>query len=248
MKYPLDEQGIKDIAEDIVQNHRAQMTLIGDLSELLRTAMECVSEEDADEHPWLDDANTLLSSLVSRRVEFENHRFNQKNGYNTTSRSPFPAAPHEHIGPIDIKKEAELNAHEAQEFGGEMSEAEIANLFRDKPAIKSIVKKKKKQPKLNKMSLSEIENWEAAQDNATDIYKVSARIKNAARMAVKANLTPQGDMIANTFTHVVKGIYDLADTVPDKEIRMKLTKFARSQEEGAAGLISALSSGVRAPT
>lgn len=244
MKYPLDDQGIVDIAQDLVMHHRAQCALIADLVEIIRVAVECV--EDPEENPWVEDANTLLSTLQRRKIDFDNHRFNQKNGHSLLSKSPYPAQPHEQVGPIDARKEAELNAHEAQEFGGEMSETEVANMFKEAP--KKEKKKKIKTPKLHKMSLDEIENWERAQENSNDIYKVSARIKNAARMAVKANLTPQGDMIANTFTHVVKGIYDLADTVSDKETKMKLTKFARSQEEGAAGLISALSSGVRAPT
>jgi len=241
-RYPLDNQGIEDIARDILLHHRSMNEVVDKLIGLLAEAMVDV---DPDACEWFGNAEKIVKDRNQRKIEFENHRFNQQNGHNTHTNSPFPALPTEQIGPIDIKKEAELNAHEAQEFGGEMSEAEVARMFSETAPRKE---KKKKKLKLNKMSLQEIEDFEAAQDNSNDIYKVSARIKNAARMAVKANLTPQGDMIANTFTHVVKGIYDLAESVHDIELRVNLTKFARSQEEGAAGLISALSSGVRAPT
>lgn len=124
----------------------------------------------------------------------------------------------------------------------ELSEAELATMFNEKP------KKKNKKAKLKKMTLEEIESWEKAQENSNDIYKVAARVKNAARMAVKANLTPQGEMVCNTFTHLVKGIYDLADTIADKETKAKLINFAKKQEEAPAGLIEALSAGVRAPS
>ncbi|CAK9253115.1 unnamed protein product [Sphagnum jensenii] len=224
-------------------HHRAQCTLIADLAEILRTAIECV--EDEDENPWVDDANTLLSTLSSRRIEFENHRFNQKNGHLTQSRSPFPAETFESIGHIDIKKEADLNAIESG-FGDQMSEDEVANLFQEKPKV--VKKKKKLKPvKLEKMNLEEIEEWEASQNNSNDIYKVSARIKNAARMAVKANLTPQGDMLANSFTHIVKAFYDFAETVSDKETKLRLIALTRKQEEVPANLIAALSAGMQAP-
>ncbi|CAM6004861.1 unnamed protein product [Sphagnum balticum] len=217
-----------------------ELQMSGYLAEILRTAIECV--EDEDENPWVDDANTLLSTLSSRRIEFENHRFNQKNGHLTQSRSPFPAETFESIGHIDIKKEADLNAIESG-FGDQMSEDEVANLFQEKPKV---VKKKKLKPvKLEKMNLEEIESWEASQNNSNDIYKVSARIKNLARAAVKSNLTAQGDMVVNMFTHVIKNLYDFADTVPDKETKIKLVEKIRSQEEMPANLIAALGAGVR---
>lgn len=241
MKYPLDSKALEEISTDIVQHNRAQTNLIADLAELLRTAMECVDEEDADDHPWLSDANTLLTSMGKRKIDFENHHFNQKNGHNLGSRSPYAAVAHEAIGPIDLKKEADLNAHEAAEFGGEMSEAEVANLFHTaEPRAK-----KPKQKKLSKMTLEEIEAWEAAQENSNDIYKVSARVKNLARSAVKANLTAQGEMVVNMFTHVIKELYDFADTIPDKETKIKLTNMVRKQEEMPANLIAALGAGVR---
>lgn len=245
MKYPLDDKGIEDIGHDILLHHRAQAQIIEKLIDFLAEALQ---DADPDTCDWYEDVEKLVKARNQRKIEFENHRFNQTNGYNLDSNSPFPAEPHERINHIDIKREADLNAHEAQEFGGELSEEELANHFREKPTLKVLKKKKEKELKLNKMSMAEIESWEAAQDNSTDIYKVSARIKNAARMAVKANLTPQGDMVTNTFAHLIKGLYDLADTIPDKEIKIKLVNFAKKQEETPAGLIAALSAGVKIST
>lgn len=243
MKYPLDNQGIDDIVRDISLHHRAQATLIADLAELLRTAMQCVDEEDAEKNPWLDDANQLLTTLSKRKIDFENHRFNQKNGHFTKVNSPYPPTQFETVGPIDPHKENELNATE-KTFGEEMSEAELATHFKESPPVK----KKEKKKKLSKMSLEEIEDLERAQDNSNDIYKISARIKNLARFSVKANLTPQGDMLANSFTHLIKVFYDFAETIQDKDVRVRLLQLTRKQEEVPANLISALSSGMRAPT
>lgn len=249
MKYPLDDKGIQDISTDILSHHRAQARIIEQLIDFLSEALRDADPETCE---WYDDVQKLVKARNQRIMEFENLRFNQTNGHNLDTNSPFPVEAQERlasIGLIDIKKESDLNAHEAQEFGGEMSEAEIAAMFPTQPAPRVIAKKKKKKEnKLNKMTMEEIEGWEAAQDNSNDIYKVSARIKNAARAGVKANLTPQGDMVCNTFTHLVKGIYDLAETVHDKDVRTKLIQFARKQEEAPAGLIAALSAGVRIST
>jgi hypothetical protein len=240
-KYPLDNVAVQESVRDLLLHDQAQAKLIQTLSEAVAFLID--SDPDVDDE-WIEELQELLVGIKKRKFDFENHRFNQGNGHHVTQKSPYENTPETlaSIGSIDLMTENKLNAMEKELGGGEMSEEELAKHFGEpKP-------RKKKEKAISKMSLEEIESWEAAQDNSNDIYKVSARIKNAARMAVKANLTPQGDMIANTFTHVVKGIYDLADTVSDKETKMKLTKFARSQEEGAAGLISALSSGVRAPT
>jgi hypothetical protein len=241
MKYPLDEQGIAEISNDILQNHRSQMKLVADLAELLRTAMECVDEDDAEENPWLDEANELLSNISKRKIDFETHRFNQKNGHGVSEKSPYKASPTETSLPIDVVDEGRLNAIENE--SGEMSEEEVAALFQTQvPEPKA---KKKKLKPLNKMSMEEIEEWERQQDNSNDIYKVQARVKNAASRAVKANLTPQGIMVCNTFVHMLKLLYDFAATVDDKDTRIKLTNLVKSQEDMPASLISALNAGVR---
>lgn len=225
-KYPLDAQALSEMTRDIVQHNTAQELLIGKLSGLLSEAI-ADADEDAD---WIKEATEMSKSLSKRKLDFETHRFNQKNGYGVGQRSPYQATPEE--------------LQEAEDLGPEMSEAEIAALFNAQPAPKP---KKKKQKKLSKMSLEEIEAWEKAQDNSNDIYKVSARIKNLARMSVKANLTTQGDMVCNTFTHMIKNLYDFAETIQDKETKIRLMELVKKQEEMPANLISALFAGVSAP-
>lgn len=225
-KYPLDAQALEDISRDILQHNRAQLKLIVDLAELLRTAMECVDEDDADENPWLDDANDLLATLSTRNREFANHRFNQKNGYNLKSNSPY----------ADEGTGNDTNVDDG--FGTPMTEEEVARHFNEEKP------RKKKKKKLSKMTLEEINEWEKAQDNSNDIYKVSARIKNLARGG-GAVLTPAGDMLCNTFTHTVKALYDFAETIQDKDIKIKLIDTIRKQENMPASLVAAFSAGVR---
>lgn len=238
MKYPLDTQAIEEMSKDILLHHRGQQQTIDKLTHMCSDLLEEAENMDEEEKKY---AFEFLASLGRRKVDFENHRFNQKNGHGIGVRSPFEADLTERIITIDLKKEADLNAMEAEHFGGEMSEEEIERLFN----IEESKKKKPKQKKLSKMTLEEIEAWEKAQDNANDIYKVSARVKNLARGAVKGNLTAQGDMVVNMFTHVIKSLYDFADTVSDKETKIKLTDLIRRQEEMPANLIAALGAGVK---
>jgi hypothetical protein len=235
-KYPLDAQAIEEMSRDILLHDRAQQKMIHVLMGLLGEAM---SEPDVEDSSWYEDAKDILSSLSKRKMDFENHRFNQSNGYNVKEKSPYQPSPEERkITNIDLMTENELNAIEAG-FGEEMNEDELASLFGEKKP-----KKKKKTKKIEKMSLEEIESWEAAQENSNDIYKVSARIKNSARMAVKANLTAQGDMVVNTFTHLIKALYDFADTIKDRETKVKLVELTKKQEELPGNLLVALGAGV----
>lgn len=235
MKYPLDNQAIEEMSRDLLLHHRGQNQTVGDLVKLLEEAMASCEDEDEE---WFSDAERFLKGLSTRRMDFETHRFNQKNGYAKTSKSPYPATASESVGPIDLAKENELNAME-KDFGDEMSEEDIARMFNEKP------KKKKKTKPIEKMTLKEIEDLEEAQNNSNDIYKVSARIKNLARTAVKGNLTAQGDMVTNTFAHLIKGIYDFAQTVQDKDTKTKLIQYAKDQEQAPANLIAALGAGVK---
>lgn len=86
----------------------------------------------------------------------------------------------------------------------------------------------------------EFEEWEKKQDNSNDIYKINARIKNLARYEANANLTPQGDMVCNSFTHALKSFYDFAETIENEELRTKLLTLTRDQEMVPANLIAAL--------
>lgn len=234
-KYPLDAQAIDDIARDIQQHDRATRETILTLAGFLVQAMKDADAQGMDEAEWYEDATLFLKDFNTRKMDFENHRFNQKNGHNVRKNSPYQDGERA----IDLMTEGKLNAMEA-EFGEELSERDIAKFFKEK-----IPKKKEKKEKgLNKMSLKEIESWEKAQDNSNDIYKVSARIKNLARQGAGANLTPAGDVLCNSHTHLIKAFYDFAETVEDKETKMKLVNLIRSNEGMAANVISALGSGV----
>jgi hypothetical protein len=235
-KYPLDSQGIEEIVRDFLLHDRAQNEEKEKLYALLEEVLPCIEDDELHE-----DVEKIVKARQKRKADFDNHRFNQQNGHFVGERSPYPLEAHENTS-IPAVDEGRLNAVENE--GGEMSEDELAKHFQEKP----VKRKKKKVKKLSKMSLEEIESWERAQDNSNDIYKLNARIKNAARMAVKGNLTAQGDMLTNTFTHLLKALYDFADTVPDKETRIRLTELVKKQENVPADLISALTAGIRAPS
>ncbi|MCX9024598.1 MAG: hypothetical protein OIN85_00715 [Candidatus Methanoperedens sp.] len=231
-KYPLDAQGIEEISRDMLEHDRAQRHLIESLCALIQEVVdEGGIEEDSG---WFDTAQVALKEMRQRSFDFENHRFNQKNGHNVGSKSPYKG------GPIDIAMEAQLNQAEAG-FGEPWTEEELAKHFNEKPPQK---KKKLTEKALKKMSLEEIEAWEKSQDSSNDIYKVSARIKNLARVGGAA-LTPAGDMLCNTFTHVVKAFYDFAETIQDKETKIKLIELVKKNEGMPATLIAALNAGVK---
>lgn len=230
-KYPLDNQAIEDISRDVLAHHRAQNEMI---TKLVGFLLEAMGDEDMDWH----DAQVFLKTMGIRKNEYENHRFNQKNGYNTKANSPYAATPQEIGVQIAPMEENRLNALEA-ESGPEMSEEDLAAHF-NVP-----VPKRKSGKSLNKMSLEEINEWEAQQNNSSDIYKVQARIKNIARSASGGNLTAQGDMLVNSFTHVVKAFYDFAETIEDKDTKIKLIELTKKQEEIPGSLISALGAGVK---
>lgn len=235
-KYPLDAQALEDISRDILQHSRAQDILIVELRSLLEDAMEDVDEDAQPE--WFEDAEILFKTISARKVDYENHRFNQQNGYNKKSNSPYPDIKPLPSGRIDVVDEAKLNSVES-DFGPQMSEEEIARHFGE-----ATRKKKPKKSKLKAMTNEEILEWEKAQDNSNDIYKVSARVKNLARVG-GATLTPAGDMLCNTFTHTLKALYDFAETVEDKSVKIKLIEAIRNQESMPASLVAAFSAGVK---
>lgn len=69
-----------------------------------------------------------------------------------------------------------------------------------------------------------------------DIYQISARIKNAAAVNDHA-FSAQGVALCNMFTHVVKELYDFADTIEDKEVASKLRRVIERQETFPARLL-----------
>lgn len=69
-----------------------------------------------------------------------------------------------------------------------------------------------------------------------NIYQISARIKNAAAINDHA-FSPQGVALCNMFTHVVKELYDFADTLEDQEVASKLRRVIQKQETFPARLL-----------
>ena len=144
----------------------------------------------------------------------------------------------------DPQLNANINERE-KAFGDEMSEEEIAKMFNQKPSKKKNVEVdlSSKTP-FKDMTLDEIESWEAKQNNSNDLYKIKARVQNLA-VAAGGNLTPQGTMLCNTFVHVLKSLYDFAETILDKNLKIALIQKIRSNEGMPASLISAASANVK---
>lgn len=82
-------------------------------------------------------------------------------------------------------------------------------------------------------------------DSPTDIYAISARVKNAASKAVNTNLTPQGVMVCNSFITMFKTLYDYVNTMEDCDEKVQLMDLIREQEEAPARLITALCAGMK---
>jgi len=116
----------------------------------------------------------------------------------------------------------------------EMTSEEVAKLMGEKPKKR----KRKKEKDLFDMTKEELEAWEKSQDNSNDIYRVSARVKNLARESAGANLTPVGEALCNTYTHVLLSLYAFAETLKNKKTKMKLIELIRKHEEMPAQVIS----------
>lgn len=101
-----------------------------------------------------------------------------------------------------------------------------------------------KEPFKN-MTLEQIEEWERKQENANDIWKVKSRVQNLASGISGGNLTAVGTMMVNSFVHVVKDLYDFAETIPDKSLRIALIERVRKHESMPGTLIAAASAGVK---
>lgn len=243
MKYPIDQQTVDTFIGHIAGHDRAQRNLIQALTIALK---EAISEAD-EESEWVDAAKKLIVLQEKLRVEHETRRFNESNGhvehsvvslagFHDPGQIPALVMPHTPGRPMTPEENARLNDAEAG-FGEEMSEEDLARLFNEKV-------KKKKEPDFKKMSLEQIEEWEAAQNNSNDIYKIKARVANLARGS-GASLTAQGEMLCNTFVHVLKSLYEFAEKIEDKELKIKLIEKIRSHENAPATLIAAAGAGVK---
>lgn len=230
-KFPLDRKGIEDIVGDFLNHNEAQSTLIRELSFYLGTALTWLGDPDEfEDSDWLTKAKKLTEDLQIRQRDFDNFRFDQENGHNVAEISPYKA--------MNPNLESELNKIE-EEFGEAMSEEDLAKHFNEP------IMKKKKSKSIKSMDLEEIDQWEKEQDNSNDIYKVSARVKNLARAGAGANLTPVGEMLTNTYVHVLKSFYDFAENLEDKEVKIKLVNLIRANEGMPGTFIAATGAGVK---
>ncbi len=150
-----------------------------------------------------------------------------------------PVSVGESIGQFDAISDAKQNAKE-EEFGPEMTEEELAQSFGEKIQPKKVLTGKP----LSKMSLDEIEAWERSQDNSNDVYKIKARVSNLARES-GGQLTGQGEILANTYVHVLKSFYDFANSVKDSDLKIRLNQLIRSHENLPGMVISAAGAGIR---
>lgn len=252
MKYPIDGLTTETFFGHLIASDRANRQMIQALTLLLTEAMNEMGMEDTE---WYDEAKKMLELQKRLKVEHENRLFNAKNGHQDKSSVEVTVV---EAGKIDssndiihvpgIKIDPAMNAklNEVEKgFGEEMSEDDLAQHFREKPKKKLVhgVDMSKKHP-FKGMSLEEIEEWEAKQDNSNDIYKIKARVQNLVS-GTGGSLTAVGEMMVNSFVHVAKDLYDFAETLPDKEIKIKLIERVRKHEGMPASLISAVSGGVR---
>src|ERR1700722_11833727 len=220
MKFPIDPITFVETLNQVAEHERNQTLLIHKMAELLEAATD---DEDLGDEPWYKESKTLLKDLETLRIYHESRRFNEAN---LRAQNP--------------EKEGQIiSAFEEPTGSGEMSEEELSRHLGQKPE-----KKKKEKPKqLEQMTLEEIESWEKQQENSNDIYKVKARVANLAR-GPGVSLTPQGEMLCNTYVHVLKALYDFADKLEDKNTKVQLIALIRSQEGMPGTLIAAAGAGV----
>lgn len=248
MKYPIDSQTINTMQAHLVAHERAQNDLIMALYVCLAAAMDEMGMEDTE---WYPEAKKLMEFREKLKTYHENRIFNEKNGHaehlvmspETVKANYAEMVPSLGIGQItDAETNVKMNEAE-KSFGEEMSAEEVARLFKEPVRKdKDKVDMSQKQP-FKGMTLEEIEEWEAKQQNSNDIYKIKARVQNSA-VAVSGNLTPVGEMMVNSFVHVLKDLYDYAETLNDKESKIKLVERVRKHEGMPGNLIAATKSQV----
>jgi hypothetical protein len=245
---PLDTKTLNEHLSLISSHSNSQEKYIKALIEILKHAVSETSD-DTDEVYWIEEAQKTISNYTKRIIDQENERFNLENefkrkGKTVSSIDKFTPAGESYgipsvslSGPLDLSDEGALNKAEAN-FGPPLSEEELAAHFNEVLPNKS----KKKAPNFNKMSLEEIEAWEKEQDNSNDLFKVKGRIKNHATIG-GASILPAGEGMINSFAHVCKALYDFAETLQNKEEKIKLYELIRKQEIVPSQIISAFTPG-----
>lgn len=239
MKYPLDDITLNESIGHVVAHERAQNLTIKLLVGLLIEAMGECEDRESD---WYQEADKFLQLQLQLKMEHENRIFDEDNLRKARGMLPKerPQAIHHSVAratsPINIPDVSSIEAN----LGEELSETDLAVHFSEPPK-KS---KKVKEKALKEMTMEEINEWEAKQNNSNDIYKVKARVANLARSG-GGSLTDQGEMLCNTFVHVLKSMYDFAETIEDKTLRIKLIENIRKHEGMPANLIAAAGAGVK---
>lgn len=245
MRYPIDHLTVEQLFGHLISHHRAQEDLIKKLNGLLIEAMTNLDEEDNNE--FFRDVKLLMKLQHENAMANETRKFNEKNGHGKAHNSDTAAVQQAaNLAQKQFNPEENARANEAEKsFGEEMSEEDLARHFSEAPKRKKKggVDMAAKDP-FKEMSLDEIEAWEAKQNNSNDIYKIKARVANLARSG-GGSLTSQGEMLCNTFVHVLVDLYQFADTIPDKEMKIKFIERIRKHEGMPGTLINAAGAGVK---
>ena len=238
-KYPLDQNSINECFVHIMQNDKEQRELIEKTIQTLRQALK--ETEDKDTY-WQDEAKKIVKAFDLLKVQLETDAFNE-NGVRRARGMP--------VKPIYAPKMPEINTgmnHEdnnlfnksEESFGEPMTEEELEKHFQNIPVRSK--KKDKEERRKNDVTqmktIEEIQEWERRQENSNDIYKIKARVANLAREG-GAGLTPVGEMMVNTYVHVLKDLYGFAETIEDKNLKIALIEKIRKHEGMPGNLIAA---------
>jgi len=246
-KLPLHGDTVRSVLSLLTSHDVALRDTNKQLLTLLQSALDSSTEEMA-ELPWFEDAFKLIKQQNQLRTEQENDAFFIRSREGTKeATATIQNINKMHTFNPDLNQVRDLSAELAleqernkaeSELGDELTQDEIAEYFKSKP-------KKSKSINFDKMTLEEIDEWEKKQDNSNDIYKVKARVANLARGS-NASLTQVGEMMVNTFVHVLLALYAFAETIEDKDTKIKLIEIIRKQEGMPGNLINAASAGVKA--
>jgi len=148
--------------------------------------------------------------------------------------NPLPPGDNSMEASMDYAEEQKLNREES-DYGEPWDEESLAKYFGEPPP-------EKKESK--KLTDEELISLEKKQNNSNDIYKLSARVKNLARGG-GASLTPMGDALCNTYTHVLKAFYTFAETMTNQDEKDRFIQLIRRHEDMPSNVIAAANAGVK---
>lgn len=236
--FPLDQKSVEELtggfnllSKTILLHDREQRAQIQTLKQFV---MEAMQFEGAAETAWFEDVQDFLNESWKIANEQEGARFNRSNGHKIPRSYETPAE--------IVKRVADASESDFEEkkssSSEEMTEEDLGAHFGTTPTPKP--RKDRLRKPLSKMSVEELDDLQKAEeeaaDNSNDIYKVKARVANLARMNGVV-LTPQGEMLVNTYVHSLLALYSFAESIKDKGTREALIKVIRAQESMPANLI-----------